>query len=145
LYYLCVQTGFVLCLVPGIIFAVWFCFVEQVVVIEGIRGASALTRSKQIVRNHFLAAFIVGLISVVIAGGVGQLGQLIPQLHLQMIFGTLVQAAVKIFTASVLTVFYFSCRCANENFDLHYLAESLHVPEGEADDEIELLPRPLSQ
>jgi hypothetical protein len=140
LYYVVVGPGMMLCLIPGIIFSVWFVFVEQVVVIEGSHGGSALVRSKQITRNNFLATFVVWFFLFVITAGVSQIQQLIPQMHVQMLVGTVLQATIKVFTAAVVTVYYFSCRCKNENFDLHYLAQSLHVKDGVID-EVDLVPR----
>jgi hypothetical protein len=44
-----------------------------------------------------------------------------------MIASTLLQALTTILWTAALVVFYFSCRCNVENFDLHYLAEAIGV------------------
>jgi hypothetical protein len=48
---------------------------------------------------------------------------------LQIIGSTLLQAVTTIIWTAAGVVFYFSCRCAVENFDLHYLAEAIGEPE----------------
>src|SRR5947209_14566294 len=45
--------GFVLCIVPGVYFAVIYAFVGQVVVLEGLSGGEALSRSKNLVSGYF--------------------------------------------------------------------------------------------
>src|SRR3989344_665709 len=46
--------GFVLLIVPGIIFSAWYGFIGLVVVIENIRYLKALKRSKDYVKGHTL-------------------------------------------------------------------------------------------
>lgn len=45
--------GFLLLIVPGFIFAIWFVFVQQVVVFEDKRYASALKQSRRYVRGRW--------------------------------------------------------------------------------------------
>lgn len=70
-------AGFILLIIPGIIFSIWFSLVAYVLVSEGLKGRKALSRSKQLVKGYwfkvfwrllvlnmiiFLIAYIVGLI-----------------------------------------------------------------------------------
>lgn len=54
---LAVLGGLILVIIPGIIFAVWFCFSMFVFVSEGIKGTSALKRSKQLVQGYWWPIF----------------------------------------------------------------------------------------
>lgn len=71
------MLGFLLLIIPGIIFAIWFSLAGYVLVSEDLRGMKALLRSKQLIKGYwfkvfwrllvlnmiiFLIAYIVGLI-----------------------------------------------------------------------------------
>ena len=48
-----VGAGYLLCFVPGVIFALWFSLSSQVVVLEGVLAAAAMGRSRQLgARKH---------------------------------------------------------------------------------------------
>ncbi len=49
--------GFVLFIIPGIIFSVWFLFASYVLLYEGTRGTAALRESKAMVRGKWWAVF----------------------------------------------------------------------------------------
>ena len=51
----------------------------------------------------------------------------IPQPHLRLIGSVVAQAIITIFATAAFVVFYFSCRCKHENFDLTLLAQSVGV------------------
>ena len=133
LMYLAIWGGFLLFIIPGIYFAIWFGLSQHVVVIEGLAGSAAMKRSKQLVhkdRGTFLAIGIVLIvISMLIGGGMG----LIPQPAIKIAASALVQALTTVLWTAALVVFYFSCRCNVENFDLHYLAESIGAEPAEGE------------
>ncbi len=54
---LAVFGGFILLIIPGIIFSVWFTFSVFVFICEGLKGSSALKRSKQLVQGHWWPVF----------------------------------------------------------------------------------------
>lgn len=56
---LIVMGGFILLIIPGIIFAVWYAFAEYIVVLEDKdnKGLKALSASKDIVKGRWGAAF----------------------------------------------------------------------------------------
>lgn len=122
---LAILGGFLLLIIPGILFALWFGLAQHVVVIERIAGAKALGRSRKLVRPHLGTFLMLGIILGLIGAALGAGSQFIPQPHLRVIGYVAVNAAYTVLWTAALTVFYFSCRCAEENFDLHYLAESL--------------------
>jgi hypothetical protein len=66
-----IALGFIFLIVPGIYLAIRWYFVPQAVVIEGARGAGALTRSAQIVQGHWWRTFglvLLANIAIVIPG-----------------------------------------------------------------------------
>jgi hypothetical protein len=125
LVYLVVFAGFIMLIIPGIYFSIWYGLSQHVVVIEGLAGWSAMKRSKKLVhkdRGTFLALMLITfVIAILIGGGTN----FIPQPHLKAVGTTVAQALLTMFGTAALVVFYFSCRCHVENFDLHYLAQSI--------------------
>ena len=55
---LAVLAGFLLLIIPGIIFSVWFAFSFYVVVLEEKHGTEAMKESKKMVEGRWLATFI---------------------------------------------------------------------------------------
>jgi len=54
---LIVVGGFILLIIPGIVFLVWFTFVTQVVIFEDKSGMQALKQSREYVRNRWWGVF----------------------------------------------------------------------------------------
>jgi hypothetical protein len=125
LMYLAIFGGMLLLIIPGILFALWFGLSQHVVVIEGIAGPAALGRSKKLVRPHLGTFLVLGIILFVIFAALQLGAAFVPQRHLQLVATALLTAVATIVGTAAGVVFYFSCRCAEENFDLHYLAESI--------------------
>jgi hypothetical protein len=130
---LAIWGGMILCLVPGILFALWFGLSQHVVIIEGLSGPKALGRSKQLVRPNMGTLLVLGLVMGAITFGVGFSANFIPHVYLRAITATLLNAVTTMLWTAAGVVFYFSCRCGVENFDLEYLAHSI----GRDDDEEE--------
>jgi len=63
--------GLILFIIPGIIWVVWFSFAIYVYIFEGIKGWSALKRSKELVKGHWwpvaLRSLVIILISLLIS------------------------------------------------------------------------------
>jgi len=125
LIYLAVMGGLILLIIPGILFALWFSLSQHVVVIEELAGVAALRRSKHLVRNHLGTLIVLGFIMMLITGALVVGALFIPQPHLQVIGSSVAGALATVLWTAAGVVFYFSCRCAVENFDLHYLAQSI--------------------
>ncbi len=68
---ICILAGFILFVVPGIIFSVWFIFSTYMFVFEGKRGGAALSASRQLVKGYwwpvFGRYFLLMLLSMVIS------------------------------------------------------------------------------
>lgn len=67
-----VTGGFLLVVIPGIIFSIWFFFSQFILAREDERGMSALLKSKEYVKGYwfdvFLRMFIIWIISAVVSG-----------------------------------------------------------------------------
>jgi type II secretory pathway pseudopilin PulG len=63
-----VFAGFILFIIPGIIFGIWFSFAAIVLIAENIRGTQALSKSKEYVKGHvdeiFTRFFLLGLLYI---------------------------------------------------------------------------------
>ncbi len=127
---LAILGGLFLFIIPGILFALWFGLAQHVVVVEGVSGAKALGRSKVLVRPYLGTFLILGFLLAIIAGLVSSVAVMVPQPHVQMIVQVLLQAALTLFSTAAMVVFYFSCRCGVENFDLEHLAASVGSDQG---------------
>ena len=64
-------VGFLLCIVPGVIFMLWFALAIQVIVIEGQGVTASMARSKELVKGNMGKVFLVGLILFLIGLLVG--------------------------------------------------------------------------
>lgn len=72
---LAIVGGYILLIVPGIIFSVWFLFSSYALILEDKRDVSALKRSKQLVKDHwwyicgitFAIGAIFGLVTLAVA------------------------------------------------------------------------------
>lgn len=60
-------AGYILFIIPGIIFSVWFGFSVYIFIWEGLKGTSALKRSKQLVQGYWWPIFgIVIVLGIVV-------------------------------------------------------------------------------
>lgn len=130
---LAIMGGFILCIVPGILAAFWFGLATQVVVIEGIWGFAAMKRSRRLMAGNIGTAFVLGLLLGIINGAIGAASGLIPQPHVEAVVQAIVTGVLTIFASAVFVVFYFSCRCKHEQFDLMLLAQSVGAEPPAAD------------
>ena len=131
---LVVLVGFILCLVPGIIFSLWFLVIAPVVILEGKAGPSAMGRSRELMRGNldkgFILAFVVGILSFIIAWALGMLTALVPWLHpaAAVFVQNLVQAIIVPIQTAPWILLYYDLRIRKEAFDLQKLAETLGRP-----------------
>lgn len=64
---LIVFGGFILLIIPGIIFAFWYCLSTYTVVLEGQRGMEALRTSKSYVKGNIGQIFAKGVFLIIVA------------------------------------------------------------------------------
>jgi hypothetical protein len=113
----------------SLILAFWFMLAPRVVVIEGIAGTGALNRSKRLMKGNTGTAFVLGIVVFIIGALCGGLPRFIPQRELEVVVRSVLQAGLSFFAAAAWVVFYFSCRCKAEHFDLTMLADSVAAEE----------------
>ncbi len=126
---LAIIGGFILFIVPGIIFTFWFALSSHAVVIGGESGRAALSRSKKLMKGNIGTFFALSLVVGVIQWGIGIGGAVIPQPQVAITVQAVLGSVAFVFSAVAIVVFYFSCRCKNENFDLTLLAENIGTQE----------------
>jgi uncharacterized membrane protein (DUF485 family) len=122
---LAIMGGMILCLVPGILAAFWFALATQVVIIEDVAGFAAMRRSKELMAGNIGTIFVLGLLIGVINGGLSFAAAMIPQPYVEAVANAIVISIGTIIASAVFVVFYFSCRCKHEHFDLALLAQSV--------------------
>lgn len=54
---LAILGGFVLLIIPGIIFSIWFAFIPQAVALDGKKNIDALSHSRQVVKGRWWGVF----------------------------------------------------------------------------------------
>lgn len=120
-----VMGGMILLVIPGIIAAFWFSLATQVVVVERVSGVDALKRSRKLMRGNVGTVFVLGIVLGMISIGMQVGSQFIPQIHAKNVAAVLINCVCTIFSSAAMVVFYFSCRCKNEQFDLQLLAQNV--------------------
>lgn len=125
LYTLTVMVGFLLLIIPGIYFTFWYLFCQQVTVVENMSGSEAMKRSRALMKGSMNTAFLLLLVLGILAFAIGSGANLLGNPYLTAVVQGPLQAVFTVVSLTALVVFYFSCRCKKENFDLERLAETL--------------------
>lgn len=129
LYSMLVMLGFLCFIIPGIYLSLRWALALDVVVLENRSGFDALKRSKELMlsnRNrHYNTLFLLFLIIFVIQFGMGFGAAMVPAGVLRVVVQTVVNGFAIALGATGLVVFYFSCRCRADNFDIIHLSETL--------------------
>ncbi len=93
---LMVLGGFILFVIPGIIFAIWFCLARYVFAFEGKKGLMASWRSKELVRGYWWPVFgrlLAFMILSMVVSFIPRVGHLISMLFV-MPFGIFYMYAI---------------------------------------------------
>jgi hypothetical protein len=129
-----VFIGFLLLVVPGIIFSFWFMIIAPLVVLERISGFKALRRSRELMRGNVNKGVSISLtvfvLSFAIEYGCGAVLALAPWKHAVFVEvgNTIVQAMILPLQTAPMILFYYDLRIRKEAFDLQRLAESVEEP-----------------
>ncbi len=126
-----ILIGYLLLIVPGVIFSLWFLILTPVVVLEGLGGGTALGRSRELMRGNlgkgFLLAIVVAVLSWIFGAIAGVLVNFIPIEYLSLrtfINGVIPALWLPIQTAPFILL-YYDLRIRKEAFDLQKMAESM--------------------
>lgn len=128
---LVVGFGFLLLIVPGVIFMLWFMLVVQVVVLEQVGPTEAMKRSRELMRGNlgkgFLLALIVGLLGMAFSGVIGALAGPIQTASpmIGLFIQNVAQALILPIQIAPFILLYYDLRIRKEGFDLEHLAASL--------------------
>jgi hypothetical protein len=119
---LAIMGGLILFIVPGILCMIWFALAQQVTVLESINGGAALGRSRKLVSSSMGTVIVLGIVGLSVGFSLGLIPQLLGQNYISAVISVLVNAVATLFGSATMTVYYFSCRCNVDNFDLEQLA-----------------------
>jgi hypothetical protein len=129
-----VFLGFLLLIVPGVIFSLWFYVLVPVVVLEGVSGTAALGRSRELMRGNlgkaFLVGLLIGIVSMIIGAILGFAVGFIPwpYVFLRVFVQSLVQALLMPIQTAPFILLYYDLRIRKEAFDLQMLSTALEQP-----------------
>jgi len=144
---LVVGFGFLLLVVPGVIFSLWFYLTTPCIVVEGRRAAEGMSRSRALVSGNLGKTFLVGLLAMLIAWVVaipfGVVSGLCTKFFLRdnFMLATTVRHLANVIPqilampigASAFILLYYDLRIRKEGFDLEMLTQSMSSG-GEAGD-----------
>jgi hypothetical protein len=126
-------VGLMLCLLPGVVTAVWFCLIPPIVMIEGEGGIGALRRSRTLVKGYFWKTFLVVVLLasiqfsvVAIAFSLPTLIKNVPGLYFVAAFvAILLPLLIEPLKIATTTMLYYDLRIRKEGYNLEVMAEEL--------------------
>ena len=130
--------GFIACIIPGVYFYAAYAVTTPILMLEGVKGRKALSRSRALVKGRWkpvagvllvanLLTSIVGAALTGIVAGALFAGNEIASDVARAIAGIAASALTVPVLAAVITVVYIDLRVRKEGFDLELLAESVGV------------------
>jgi hypothetical protein len=124
---LVVAVGFILLVIPGIIFLVFLSVSIPVLIVEGRRGTEAMGRSWNLVRGNFWHAFgvivVAALIVGIISGIIGAIGG--DNWAVRWIFTAIAQILTVPFASLVSVLLYLDLRARSESLSADTLRQEL--------------------
>ena len=137
LYGIIIGIGYVILIIPGLIFWIWLAFIPQTVMIDGEGGISAMKRSKYLVKGYFSKTLILlmllfvatSMITAVIALGITWLFSSLGQYSEPLGTGAanVISVILEPFKMVAITFLYYDLRIRKEGFDLEIMAEELEA------------------
>jgi len=111
-----VAVGFLLLVIPGLIFLVFLSVSEPALIVENRRGTEAMSRSWNLVRGHFWHALVVILVAAIITGVIQGILTAIggDNWFVAWIFTAIAQIITAPFTALVTVLLYLDLRARTE-------------------------------
>jgi hypothetical protein len=133
--------GLMLLVVPFFIFEFWYLLTAQAVVLEGLSGRAALSRSRQLMKgNTGNAIIIIALLLAIRFGAIAGVRRFIPHTEARLILHSVIHAILFIFSRTAWVVFYFSCRVKAEHFDLALLADAVGIDDDQPPEMLNVSP-----
>jgi hypothetical protein len=126
LFYIIFAVGWVCCFLPGILLYVFCVLSMTIAVLEPVSGFGALGRCRALMQSltttNYINLFLLLAVMFVFQWEIGAVSSVIPQIHLQVLAAAVVGSIAYSLSIVALVVFYYSCRCRIEGFDLLRLA-----------------------
>lgn len=130
--------GFFLCVIPGLVFSVWFAFSTSVCVLERLWGPIAMARSRALARDHggriFVLFLLAGILTAVVDTAVseaadGLLPSFLPDEWTRWYVSNALTSVATLLVTPYFSIawvlLYYDLRIRKEAFDLELLARSL--------------------
>ena len=138
LVFLAALGGFLLCVVPCVIFLLWFALTTQAIVVENLGPIAGMGRSKRLVSGNLGKVFGVGIVVWIInwiislvfqqvgglVAGVPEPGDLVTPVIITQLFSLAGQMLVMPISAGAMILLYYDLRIRKEGFDLYMLSQA---------------------
>lgn len=137
---LATSLGYFFCIVPGVIFSLWWALTTVAIVVEGVGSLDGMSRSKSLVSGNLGKVFLVALVSILITSAINIVPTVIAvyvakyfaetgQASLGVVLQQLISLpggilAGPVFSSTVVLL-YYDLRIRKEGFDLDMLAQSM--------------------
>lgn len=129
-----IMIGFILLIVPGILWSLSYALIIPAVMVEGLKAGPSLKRSAELAKGQrgkvFAIMVVINLLVVLLSAGVGSLAKIV--LNLESTGGAIFGNAIDNIVTIVLTplgivaniLLYYDLRIRKEGFDLEMLSRS---------------------
>jgi len=150
---LIVAVGFVLLIVPGVIFLLIYAITTPAIVLEGVKAREGMRRSRSLVKGNLGKVFVILLVVAILSWIVGAvLGfgaeVLVKAAGMEAIstgavvtkqaFSIVSDVLVMPIGAAASILLYYDLRIRKEGFDLEMLAQSLDLETAAADEQAQV-------
>ena len=129
-----ITIGFILLIVPGILWSLSYMLIVPAIMVEGLKAGPSLKRSWDLVKGHrgkvFAVMLVINLLVILTSLGIGNLAKMF--LHLDSSGGNIFGNAIDNLVSVLLTplgivadiLLYYDLRIRKEGFDLEMLSRS---------------------
>jgi hypothetical protein len=142
---LIVWLGFIMCIVPGVIFGLWFALTTPSIIVENLRATKGMSRSKALASGNlgkiFCVGFLVILITWAISIPLSWAGLILSRLlfvknyllvsFINQLFSLVGQILATPIGAAAFILIYYDLRIRKEGFDLQMLAQAMSSGQGD--------------
>ena len=144
-----VAAGFILLIVPGVIFSLIYAITIPAIVLEGVKARQGMGRSRSLVKGNlgkvFAILFVVTVLGLIVGSVFGFVAQMLVTLTVEpttstaivikQVFSIASEVLVMPIGAAASILLYYDLRIRKEGFDLDMLAQSLGLETAAADEQ----------
>jgi hypothetical protein len=142
---LIVWLGFIMCIVPGVIFGLWFALTTPSIIVENLRATKGMSRSKALASGNLGKVFCVGFLVILITwaitipfSGIGLIisrilfaGNVLLVDFINQFCNLIGQILAIPIGAAAFILLYYDLRIRKEGFDLQMLAQAMSSGQGD--------------